>query len=251
MKQIELRASKRQVLGKRVRALRRTGVVPAHLFGRDVESVPLQVEAAALQKILGGASTSRLVSLVVEGDSEPRNVLVKEVQRDCMGDQIVHVDFYQVKMTDKIKVEIPVFVVGESPAVKGKLGVLMQAMRFLPIECLPAEIPQSVQVDVSGLVKLDDGIYIRDLKLKDGINVLADVDELIVKVSAIKVVKEEVVKPVEAAVEEAAAPAEGEEAGEGAKAEAGAEASAEAGGKAEKTGKPEKPEKPEKGRKSA
>lgn len=244
MKQMELRASKRQVLGKQVRALRRTGIVPAHLFGRGVESIPLQVEAAALQKILSGAVTSRLVSLVVEGDSEPRNVLVKEVQRDCMGDHIVHVDFCQVKMTDKIKVEVPVVVVGDSPAVKGKLGVLMQAMRFLPVECLPAEIPQSVQVDVSGLVKLDDGIYVRDLKLKDGINILADVDELVVKVSAIKVVKEEAVKPVEAAVEKAVAPAEGEKAEEGAK----AEASAEAGGKAEKT---EKAEKPEKGQKSA
>jgi len=134
-------------------------------------------------------------------------------------------------------------VLGDSPAVKGKLGVLMQAMRFLPLQCLPAEIPQSVQVDVSGLVKLDDGIYVKDLKLKDGIKVLADPDELIVKVSAIKVVKEEV-KPVEAAVAEAAAPVEGEEAGEGAKAEAGAEA----GGKAEKT---ERVEKPEKGQKSA
>jgi len=243
MKQIEIRAMRRQVLGKRVRALRRAGVVPAHLFGRDIEPEALQVEAAGLDKVLARAGTSRLVSLVVEGDREPRNVLVKEVQRDCMGDQIIHIDFYQVRMTDKIKVEIPVVAVGDSPAVKAKLGVLMQAMRSLPIECLPAEIPQSVQVDVSGLTKLDDGIYVRDLKLKDGITVLADPDELVIKVSVVRVAKEEVVKPVEAAGEVAAAAAGGGVA-EGAKAEGGAEA----GGKAEKT---EKAEKPEKGQKSS
>jgi len=241
---MEIRAIRRQVFGKQVRALRRAGVVPAHLFGRDIEPEALQVEAAALDKVLARAGTSRLVSLVVEGEREPRNVLVKEVQRDCMGDQVIHIDFYQVRMTDKIKVEIPVVAVGESPAVKGKLGVLMQAMRSLPIECLPAEIPQSVQVDVSGLTKLDDGICVKDLKLKDGITVLADPDELVIKISVVKVAKEEVAKPVEAAPGEGAAVAGGGGIAEGAKAEGGAEA----GGKAEKT---EKAEKPEKGQKSA
>lgn len=236
MKQIEIRAGKRQVLGKKVRTLRRTGMVPAHLFGRDMDSQPLQVDALTLQRVLAMVGKSRLVSLMIDGESEPRNVLVKEVQRDCMGDQIIHVDFYQVRMTDKLKVEVPIDVTGEAPAVRAKLGVLMQSMRFLPIECLPTEIPKSVQVDVSGLIKLDDGIYVKDLKLKDGITVLADPDELVVKVSAVKVAREEAPKAAEAIAEVAKAPAEGGEVAESARAKAVGESDS----KTEKTDKGQK-----------
>ncbi|MCX8126277.1 MAG: 50S ribosomal protein L25 [Dehalococcoidia bacterium] len=238
MEQLELRASKRQLLGKKVRSLRRAGMVPAHLFGRGIQSEPLQVDESSLQRVLARVGTSHLVSLMVEGESEPRNVLVKEVQRDYLGDRVIHVDFYQVRMTDKLRVEVPLSMVGEAPAVKSKLGVLMQAMRYLPVECLPADIPESIQVDVSGLAKLEDGIYAKDLKLKDGITILADPDDLIVKVSPIKVTKEEV-KPAAVAAEAGAVPSEGGKVAESAKAEAG---SAMAGAKSEK---------PEKGQKTA
>ena len=237
MKHLELKASKRQVVGKKVGALRRSGVIPLHLYGHGIESMPLQADSLALGKLLQKAGTSRLISLSIEGDAEPRNVLIKETQTDYLGDTVIHVDLYQVSMTEKIKVVVPVTLVGESPAVKGKLGTIMLNMHSVEVACLPGDIPSSIEVDLGVLVNLDDAIHVRDLKTKEGIALVSDPGDLIVKVGTVRVAKEEV-KPVEAKVEEGAegaAQAEGAEAAEKEGAKAGAEA-----GKAEATAAPEK-----------
>jgi large subunit ribosomal protein L25 len=239
MKQLELHATRRQVVGKHVNSLRRNGLVPAHVFGRGLDSQSIQIEETVLNNVINKSGKNRILSLLIDGDSEPRNVIVKEIQRDYLGKKVIHVDLYQVRMTEKVRVEIPVVIIGEAPAVKAKLGSLMQAMRFITVECLPADIPRTIEVDISNLVKLDDGVFIKDLKQRDGVHVITDLDELIVKVSAIKITKEEVVKPTEVTAE-GAAPVEAEEKG------AKAESAAEAGGKAEKPEKPEKSDKTEK-----
>jgi len=231
MKPLEINANKREVMGKKVRALRRTGITPAHLYGKGTEPTSLQVDSLALGKILSRAGTSRLISLKVDGESEPRNVLVKEVQTDHLGETVIHLDLFQVSMTEKIKVRVPVVMTGEAPAVKAKLGTVMQNMRTVEVACLPADMPSSLEVDLSVLVELDDSIHVRDMKPKEGISIVSDPDDLIVKVGMVRVHVEEV-KPTEAvaaaegAAAEGAAPAEGAEgaapAKEGAKAEAGA-----------------------------
>jgi large subunit ribosomal protein L25 len=232
MKPLEINATKREVLGKKVRALRRAGVTPAHLYGQGVEPLAIQIDSLALGKVISKAGTSRLISLKMDGDSQPRNVLVKEVQTDHLGETVIHLDLFQVSMTEKIKVRVPVILTGEAPAVKAKLGTVMQNMRTLEVACLPANIPSSLEVDLSVLVELDDSIHVRDMKPKEGISIVSDPDDLIVKVGMVRVHVEEAPKPAEAVAAaegeaaEGAAPAEGAEgaapAKEGAKADAGA-----------------------------
>ena len=237
MSDLELKASKRQVLGKQVRGLRRSGIVPAHLYGKGVDSLAIQVDAAALDKVLSRAGMSHLVSLVIDGDKEPHNVLFKEVQRDYLDDKVIHLDLLQVSMTQKIKVPVRIVLTGESPAIKGKLGTLMQNMWSLEIECLPSNIPPSFEVDISVLVNLDDAIHVKDLKAPEGMAIASDPTSMVVKVGTVRVVKEEVVKPAEAVAAEGAeaaaaegaegAAAEGEAKAEGGKAEAKGEAKSE------------------------
>ena len=120
MGQIELQATNRETLGKKVRFLRRQGIIPTHLFGHDVESVTLQCDAVQLRQVLAQAGKTRLLSLKLDKAKKPRNVVVREIQKDPCTGELLHVDFYQVRMAEKIKVEVPIVLVGEAPALKLK-----------------------------------------------------------------------------------------------------------------------------------
>ena len=117
---MELKATTRVVLGKKVRFLRREGVIPVHLFGHGIDSTALQCDAAELQSVLAEAGKTRLIGLKLDKARKPRNVLVRETQRDPRTGKLLHVDFYQVRMAEKMKVEVPVVLVGEAPALKTK-----------------------------------------------------------------------------------------------------------------------------------
>jgi large subunit ribosomal protein L25 len=234
----ELAVKKRVVQGKKVSVLRRAGTVPGNIFGHGIESIAVEVDRAKLEKVLSKVGTSRLVSLTIEGDATPRNIIIKSCQRDYRGERIIHADFYQVNMSERVRVVVPIKLTGEAPALAAKLGTLMQSMRSLRLECLPGEIPPHIDVDLSPLDALDAAIHVKDVKAKDGIIILTPGEELIVKVGQVKIVKEEAPKAAEAAegvVAEGAAAAEGEapkaEGVEGAASEKG-KAAAPAGGKA-------------------
>lgn len=223
MAQLELDASPRQVVGKKVRFLRRQGLVPAHIFGRDVESKAIEIDTLALKKILRAAGTSRLIELKIGGGS-PSNVLIREIQREPKTGDLLHVDFYQVKMGERLRAKVPLYLVGEPKAAK-KEGLLVQGLHSIEVECTPDCIPANVQVDVSGLVEIDQAIFVKDLALGKEITIITDAEQTVARIQPIVVEKVEV--PVAAAAAEAAAEgAEGAEgaAGEGAKAEGGATA---------------------------
>jgi large subunit ribosomal protein L25 len=201
MEQIELTAAPRQVIGKQVKALRRSGQVPAILYGRNVQPVALQVDARTLNRVLSRVGQSRLIKLNVEG-REPQMALARDIHREPITGNLYHVDFMAVSMTERIKVQVQIALVGESPAVQRGEGVLVHALNSVDIECLPGDLIDVIRLDVSKLDKVDAQITVKDLPVPEGIQVLANPDEMVVRVTPVREEKvEEVVPVAEAAAE--------------------------------------------------
>jgi large subunit ribosomal protein L25 len=217
MKELTLKATARETLGKKTRFLRRQGITPVHLFGHSVKSQALQCQTAELSPIIAQAGTTTLINLEIDSDKRPRKVLIREIQQDAFGRKLLHVDFYQVRKTEKIKADIPIVLVGEAPALKLRGRMLLHPLSILSVECLPDKLPHEISVDLSSLEEVDQAIHVKDLNLDADVAVANDPDELVVKISekAISKVVEEV---AEAVAEEvpvvAAAEAEAEAAAE-------------------------------------
>ena len=211
MEVLTLLASKREILGKKTRFLRRQGITPTHLFGHDLKSLSLQCDTAKLQRIMAQAGRTRPISLEIEGDKQPRGVFIREIQRAEPSGQLLHVDFYQVRKTEKMRVDVPIVLVGEAPAMKEKGRILTRGVTSLGIECLPDKLPPQVEVDLSSLEELEQAIYVRDITLSPDITVFTASDQMVVKVSEVHVEKEEEVVVEEVVAEvEAEAPTEEE-----------------------------------------
>jgi len=198
MEQILLDAELRDVTGKAVRHLRRDGYIPAVVYGHRTEPLSLQVAERALRQALRVAGSNRLITLNVPGQETPKMVLVRELQRDALSHAMLHVDFYEVVMTEKITAEVPVVLIGESPLVKSGGGLLLQSLDTIEVECLPGDLPPQVEVDLSRLVEINQGVVVRDLQVGASVQVLTDLDEVVVKILA----------PEEEEVEEVVAPTE-------------------------------------------
>jgi large subunit ribosomal protein L25 len=222
---LELKVDERDVLGKKVKYLRKKGTVPVHLFGHNVTSLSLQGEASTLHSIISRAGKTRLIDLKIGQSEKAHNVMVREVQKDPIRGNLIHIDFYEVNMAEKIRVEVPISIVGESPALKIRENMLHQDLNSLTIECLPDKMPDRIQVDISVIKEVEEAVRVRDIVIP-GVLILNEADLVIAKVSArpIEVVEEE--KPVAAAAEGAVA--EGAAAEGEAKAEVKGEAKTEA-----------------------
>ena len=216
MEQIELHVSTRELMGKKSRFLRRQGITPVHLFGYDTEPMALQCETLLLKQVLKTAGKTKLVGLRVDKHRKPRNVVVREVQKNALSGELVHVDFFQVSMEEKMKVEVPVVLVGEAPALKSKTNMMVRELAAVEIECLPDRIPESIQVDVSGLVDDDQSIQVKDLVLGEGVVALSNPEQVIVRIAPLKIEKVEEKPVVAEAVAEGAEGAEAAPAAEGA-----------------------------------
>jgi len=206
MEGLTLQTSKRDILGKKTRFLRRQGITPAHLFGHSLESLALQCDTAKLQRLIARAGMTRLLTLDIEGDKQPRSVFIREIQRDACNEELLHVDFYQVRKTEKIRVDVPIILIGEAPAMKEKGRTLTHSLTSLSIECLPDKLPPQIEVDLSQLEEVGQAIYVRDIAFSPDIAVITDTDQMVVKVSEVRVEVEEVVE--EEVVAEAEVPAE-------------------------------------------
>ena len=205
---LTLKAAKRDILGKKTRFLRRKGITPAHLFGHGIESLTLQCDTTELQRIILQGGTTRLIEVNVEQEEQPRSVFIREIQKDELSRQLLHVDLYQVKKTEKITANIPIVLLGEAPAAKVKGNIIEQLLTQLGVECLPQKLPPRIEIDLSPLKEADQAIYVRDIALDPEITVTTDPNQLVVKVSQVAAEKEEVkvveVQPVVAAAEEKA-----------------------------------------------
>lgn len=214
MEQTELLATTREILGKKTRFLRRQGITPAHLFGHNVESVALQCDTAQLKRVLAQTGRTRLISLKLDKAKKPRNVVIREVQREPRTGELLHVDFYQVSMAEKIRVEVPIVSIGEAPALKLKENFLIQELNSLSVECLPGEIPNRVDIDLTSLTEVGQAIHVKDIMLDKEGTILNNPEQLVVKISArhieklVEEEKEEVEAPVEAQLPEEKKPTE-------------------------------------------
>ena len=209
MDRITLDASPRTVVGKKVRFMRRNGIIPANVFGHNVQSQSVEVSEVALERALARAGMTTLVNLKVAGAAEPLPVLVRGYQRKATSGKLLHVDLYQVSMTEKITTEVPLHLVGDAPGLAIG-GLLFQNIDAVEIECLPGDLVSSIAVDVSGLAELNQAILVSDLKVSEAITILTEGDTLIVKLAA---PEEEKVEEAEVApVAEEVAPAEAAEA---------------------------------------
>jgi len=191
MDKIELKVTKRDILGKKVRFLRRQGVTPVHLFGHGIESLALQCDTAKLRQVLAKAGEAKLINVKLGSEKGPRSVLVREIQVDSPRRELLHVDFYQVRMEEAIKVEVPITLVGEAPALKLRENTLVQELYTLTVECLPANIPTSIELDISSLTEAGQVLRVKDIELEKGVTVLNDPEVVVAMISVQRV--EEVV----------------------------------------------------------
>jgi large subunit ribosomal protein L25 len=190
MEQIELAAQLRTMTGKKVKRLRSQGLMPLVVYGRKTEPVHIQAASSDVARALA-LSGGQLIVLTVEGEREPRMVLPRDVQRDVITGAFLHADLYQVDITETVQVEVPLSMVGEPPLVSTGEAVLSVVLNAVEIECLPTDIVQSFEVDVSSLVTMDDTLHVRDLAVPDGIEVLTDGDEMIARLQYIVEEEEE------------------------------------------------------------
>lgn len=175
---ITLGARIRVERGKIAKRLRRGGCLPAVLYGHGIESTPVEIGTVDFEKVFRLAGENTLIRLVIMNDKggDVRNVLIHEVAMDPIKERPLHVDFYQVRMDEAVRVAVPLEFVGESSAVKNDGGILVKALQELEIEALPDLIPEKIEVDVSKLVTFDDAIYVKDLKAPLNAKVLAEGD---------------------------------------------------------------------------
>jgi large subunit ribosomal protein L25 len=215
----ELPVETRHVTGKKVAALRRSGVLPGNVYGRGQESISIQISTEAMDQILKHVSANEVLDLKIDGKGEVRPVVIQKMQRHPISSSPLHAEFYQVSLTDKMRADVPLVVIGESEAVKTYNGVLMTALESLQVEALPLDLPSRIEVDITPLVELEQSLHVRDLPIPGNVTVLTDAEVMVVKISSPRVAVE--------GEEEAAEGEEGVEAAAG-----GEEATAEAGGDA-------------------
>ena len=182
MEKIILKAEKRNVLGKKVQSLRNNGLIPVVLYGKDFKTQSLSVNKSDLEKVLTKAGTSTIVDLEIEG-GENHKILLHEPQRDAVHSDILHVDFYKVNMKVKIHTEIPLEFVGVSAAVEDLEGNLITNKDALEVECLPDDLVNHIEVDISVLKTFEDLIKVEDLKIPAGIEVQDESEEIIAQVT--------------------------------------------------------------------
>jgi large subunit ribosomal protein L25 len=176
-----LEAQPRAVVGKKVSRLRREGLVPVIVYGPKSEPVNLQIAYRPLQIALMKAGGTNLIEIQYTGGSQV--VLAREVQRDVLRGDILHVDFFAVDLKAKISIDVPIHFVGESPAVQSRKGILITGPTVLTIETLPSHLLSQIEVDLSGLNEIGDAVHVRDLKLDADITILNDPDEMIARIS--------------------------------------------------------------------
>ena len=218
MDTLELQLSPREEIGKKVKKLRRNGVTPVHLFGRGTQSTALQVETRVLRRILPRAGTNVPISVAVDGQNDKNICFVREVQRHPVTDDVLHVDFMRVDVSQRVTAEVPIILEGQSPAVEDQSGTLLQILNTVRVESLPMNMPGAFHVDISALDDFEKAIRVGALQTDEDVTILMGPEEIISTVVPPRI-EEEVAEEVleEAGEVEAAAGEPGaatEEAGE-------------------------------------
>jgi large subunit ribosomal protein L25 len=203
MKKYSLTASPRDIVGRKVKTLRLQGQIPATVYGKNVKSVSVSVAATGFEKIYKEAGETGLVELAVGKDVRP--VLVHTLQRDPVSNHLLHIEFHQVDLKEKVHTKVPLLFTGDAPAVAGKVGVLLTLIDEVEVEALPMDLPEKLTVDVSKLAEVNQEVKVGEIKVPSGVTVLTDKDQSVVRVGALISKEAEAEAAAEAAAAAAAA----------------------------------------------
>jgi large subunit ribosomal protein L25 len=199
MEKVVLNAVPRTVTGKQVGALRRDGKLPAVMYGHHFDSTPITLDQREATKLLSTVSSSSIITISLEGKEHA--TLVREKQKDYLRNSLKHVDFQVVSLTEKIRTNVAVELIGVAPAVKDFNGVLVTGLDEIEVECFPQDLPGSIVVDLSALVNIGAAVSVKDITLSDKVVVLDDGQDLLVHITH-PVVEEVVVEEVVPSLEE-------------------------------------------------
>lgn len=191
---ITLNTKTREIPSKTLKTVRKRGEIPAELYGKKQKNQHLFVDEVVLNKVIVAAGESSLINLAID-NSQPIKVLIHDIQKDPVTDKVNHVDFYQVDMKRAITIKIPLVFIGESKAVKELEGTLVKNIDEIEINCLPDDLINQIEVDISTLKTFDDVIRIKDLNIPKAIKPESDLDNVVASVVPHYVEKEVTAKP--------------------------------------------------------
>ena len=180
---LKLNVTARTETGKALEALRQNDLIPAVVYGHDVDPVSLSVNYLDFSRAFKTAGESTLIELSLDG-KKPVNVIIQDVATHPLTGRFMHVDFYQVNMKEEIETDVPLEFVGESAAVKALSGVLVRSLEEVKIKCLPSNLPHALEVDLAKLATFDDAIKVGDIVLPQGVELLDDAETIVATVAA-------------------------------------------------------------------
>jgi large subunit ribosomal protein L25 len=201
-KHAQLKAETRDMLGKKVRRLRAAGKLPATVYGHDVKPESIQVDARDMREVLRTAGRTQLIDLLID-TQKARPVFVKQTSVDAKRNALLHVEFYQANLKEKMSASVPIQFTGDSQAVKDG-GILLTLLDHVEVECLPEDVPAAIEVDLSALQDINSAVHVQDLTAPQGVALLTPGDEIVVKVNPpiVEEVIEEIVEEAEPLPEE-------------------------------------------------
>lgn len=199
---ITLQATTRKDFGKKSKLVKMAGQIPAVVYGPGVKNVSVQVDEKEFIKVFKQAGESSLVELLVEGEKDKKLILVHDIQKDPVSDEITHIDFYQPDLKKEVEVEVPLVFEGTAPAEKDLGGTLNKNILEIEVRALPQNLPHEIKVDISSLKTFEDHILVKDLVLPKGVKTTKEHDEIVAAVLAPRDVEAELAKEIEEKVED-------------------------------------------------
>ena len=187
MDNLNLSVNKREITGKKVSELRNDGLTPIHMYGPEIESSPLQCDSKILDRVITDAGTNIPVTVNVDGGEQDNLCFIREVQYHPVTNKVLHVDFMKVQVGKSVRAQVPISVIGTSPAVRTMGGTLLQPLLTLTVEALPLEIPKMITLQAELLVDFETNFYVSDIEVDEGVNVINTASEMVASVVAPRV----------------------------------------------------------------
>ena len=187
MDNLNLSVNKREITGKKVSGLRNDGLTPIHMYGPEIESSPLQCDSKILDRVITDAGTNIPVTVNVDGGEQDNLCFIREVQYHPVTNKVLHVDFMKVQVGKPVRAQVPISVIGTSPAVRTMGGTLLQPLLTLTVEALPLEIPEAIILQAELLVDFETNFYVSDIEVDEEVNVINEASEMVASVVAPRV----------------------------------------------------------------
>lgn len=195
MTELKLDVEKRTLLGRKIKRLRKQGILPANIFGKKIKSESIQVDYKTFLKIFGKAGETNVVYLKLDKKEIP--VLIHNIQKDPVSGNFVHTDFLHIDLTQKVTTNVPIELEGESEAEKLGLGTVVQYIQEVEVEALPTDLPDVIKADISVLKTLEDIIFVKDLKVSSKVEIKNDPEQILAKIEEAQKEEEPTPVPVE------------------------------------------------------